>query len=110
MFNELSTRLISTGYISRSYSTSTTFSLKYRLFMYLSYPFVLGWSLLEAVRYCSIVGSNCMPVSEVIDTAWRVFLHLFQILIRFPFTSILYWPHLSTLHFRQASPTTCTPI
>ena len=36
--------------------------------VYLSYPFVMGWSLLEAMSCgCCIVGSDCQPVSEVIQ-------------------------------------------
>ena len=43
--------------------------------VYLSYPFILGWSLLEAMACgCCIVGSNGMPVSEVIHNGVDGFL------------------------------------
>lgn len=36
--------------------------------VYLSYPFIMGWSLLEAMACgCCIVGSEGMPVAEAID-------------------------------------------
>ena len=36
--------------------------------VYLSFPFILGWSLIEAMACgCCIVGSRGMPVSEVIQ-------------------------------------------
>ena len=44
--------------------------------VYLSFPFILGWSLIEAMACgCCIVGSRGMPVSEVIqDDGLKAFL------------------------------------
>ena len=42
--------------------------------VYLSFPFILSWSSIEAKACgCCIVGSEGMPVSEVIQDGWKVF-------------------------------------
>lgn len=40
--------------------------------VYLTYPFVLGWSCIEAMSTgCAIVGSDTQPVREVINHNWN---------------------------------------
>lgn len=67
-------RLIYTGMLSRQQLTQTL--QMSRVHVYLSYPFVLSWSLLEAMSAgVEVIASDTLPVREVIEhgkTGWLV--------------------------------------